>query len=421
MAGPPKPVDAGRRPSVIAQLRALTPAQRNAFLAGFLGWTLDAFDFFVLVFVIPSVAKSFRVSKTDVAFALTLTLACRPIGAFLFGWLADRYGRRRPLMINVLCYAGISLMCAFAPSLGAFLVLRALFGVAMGGEWGVGAALAMESVPPETRGLLSGLLQEGYVVGYLLAAVVYPLVAPRFGWRAMFVVGVLPALLVLFVRFSVTESPAWINELAQGRTSASPFAVIRQNWRLFGYLVLLMTAFNFMSHGTQDLYPTFLQVQRKLPPATVSIIAVIYNLGALMGGIAFGAWSQRAGRKRAIVWAALLALPWIVPWVLAPVWPLLAVSAFGLQFMVQGAWGVIPIHLSELAPAEMRGTFAGAAYQLGNLFASINAPLQTSIAHSHHGNFALALGSVTAVVVLAVALITASGREAKGARMAAPA
>ncbi len=400
------------------QLRALTPAQRNAFAASFLGWTLDAFDYFVLIFVIEDIGKAFHTDKTHIAFATTLTLAFRPLGALCFGWAADRYGRRLPLMINIVCYSVISLLCGFAPNLTVFLALRALFGIAMGGEWGLGASLAMESVPPETRGILSGLLQEGYVVGYLLAAVANWIVVPRLGWRWMFFVGLLPAFLSLFIRSRVQESPVWEqhHRSQQAVSAASPPLgdLLRQHAGLFFYLVALMTAFNFMSHGTQDLYPTFLKAQRHLSTGTVSTIAIIYNIGALIGGMFFGTLSQSIGRRRAIVIAALLALPIVPLWAFAPSLALLTLGAFMMQFMVQGAWGVIPGHLTELAPNALRSTFTGFAYQLGNLFASINLPLQTELAKRYGDNLALAMASVVGVVLLAVALITAVGREARG-------
>ena len=400
------------------QLRALTPVQRNAFLAAYLGWTLDAFDFFILVFVIPDVAKTFKVEKTAVTYAIFLTLAFRPVGAFLFGWLGDRYGRRIPLLIDVVFYSVMELLSGFAPTLTAFLVLRAIFGIAMGGEWGLGASLAMETVPARTRGLLSGILQQGYPVGYLLAAIVFRFVFPVLGWRWMFFIGVLPALLSLFIRFGVKESPVWVQS-QKARATQNLGQSVKQNLGLFAYMAVLMAAFNFMSHGTQDNYPTFLRVQRHFSPDTVSTIAIIYNVGAICGGIFFGALSQRIGRRRAIVIAALLALPIVPLWAYSRTAAMLALGAFGMQFFVQGAWGVIPAHLSELAPNVLRGTFTGLAYQTGNLIASYNATLQSRIADSHGGDYRLALASVILVVLVAVAGITALGREAPGADFAA--
>ena len=358
-------------------LGSLNADQKNAFAASFLGWTLDSFDYFLLIFVISDVASEFHVDNTAVAYATTLTLAMRPVGALIFGWAADRYGRRLPLMLDILFYSLIELVTGFSPNLTTFLVLRALFGIGMGGEWGVGASLAMESAPEEARGLLSGILQEGYVVGYLLAAVAYAFVFPVLGWRWMFFIGVLPALLSLFIRLRVRESPVWQKTR---REKLDWPALIKGNWTRFLYLVLLMTAFNFMSHGTQDIYPTFLKKQHHFNPHTVSAIAIIYNIGALCGGIFFGALSQTYGRRKAIVTAALLALPLVPLWAFSHTAGMLALGAFLMQFMVQGAWGAIPAHLTELSPNALRGVFPGLAYQLGNLCASINGPLQTTIA-----------------------------------------
>ena len=398
--------------STVAELRTLTSDQRNTFLASFLGWTLDAFDFFVLVFVLKDVAKTFHTDKTHVALAIMLTLACRPIGAFLFGLAAERYGRRTPLMIDIVLFSVLELLSGFAPNLTTFLVLRALFGIAMGGEWGLGASLAMETVPTKARGMLSGVLQEGYVVGYLFAAVVYRFVAPNLGWRWMFFVGVLPALLSLFIRAKVKESPAWVANAA--KREHLPFReLMRRHGKLFLYVILLMTGFNFLSHGTQDLYPTFLQIQHKLPAATVSNIAIIYNLGALCGGIFFGTLSQRIGRRKAIILACLCALPIIPLWAFSHSLALLTLGAFLIQFCIQGAWGIIPAHLTELAPAALRGTLPGLAYQLGNLIASVNGPLQTHFAESRGDNYGMAMAVVVTVALVIVPVLAGLGREAR--------
>jgi SHS family lactate transporter-like MFS transporter len=398
---------------MMAQLRALTPDQRNAFLAAYLGWALDAFDYFILIFVINDVAKSFHVDPKVIGYATTLTLMCRPVGAFLFGVAADRIGRRIPLVVDVILYSLLELCSGFAPSATAFLVLRALFGVAMGGEWGLGASLVMETVPAEARGLLSGILQQGYPVGYLLAAVAFYTIFPLLGWRWMFFLGALPALLSLFIRFCVKESPTW-EKAQRTQQSLNLGAAIRSNLGLFFGMVLLMTGFNFMSHGTQDVYPTFLREQRHFSPHTTGLIAIIYNIGAIAGGILFGSLSQRIGRRRAIVTAALLALPVVPLWAFSHSAAWLALGAFVMQFFVQGAWGVIPAHLSELSPNALRGVFTGFAYQVGNLIASVNLPLQQSIAKNHGGSYALSQAVVIAVVLVAVAVITSLGREAKG-------
>jgi SHS family lactate transporter-like MFS transporter len=342
----------------------------------------------------------------------------RPLGAFLFGIAADRFGRRPTLMINILFYSFVELLSGFAPTLTVLIILRALYGIAMGGEWGIGASLTMESIPPKTRGSVSGILQAGYPTGYLLAAILYGSAFHFLGWRGMFMVGVLPALLVLFIRKNVEESPAWQERRAQ---PTEPRGTIKGNWGLFLYVILLMTLFNSFSHGTQDIYPTFLQVQQKFSPPVVSTIAVIYNLGAIFGGLFFGAYSEHVGRRRAIIIAALLALPVIPLWAFSNNVVLLTIGAFLIQFFVQGAWGVIPVHLNELSPNSVRGTFPGFAYQLGNLFASKNGTLQASMAVSFGNNYGLALGITAGVVAALVAVVTACGPEAHGVKFGAEA
>ena len=376
-----------------SHFREMTSPQRRAFVASYLGWMLDAFDFFLLVMVVRHVAADFHTEVKAVSYAIFLTLAMRPVGALLFGYIADRYGRRPALMGSILLYAVVELLSGFAPSLGAFLVLRAIFGIGMGGEWGVGASLAMESVPAKSRGVLSGILQQGYPAGYLLAALTYWVVFPHFGWRGMFIVGSFPALLVLFIRSGVDESPAWLARRSQsGGERAVPLAgmlsTLKTRWPLFLYMIALMTAFNCFSHGTQDLYPSaFLEKQRGLSTATVSKIAIVYNLGAITGGILFGAFSQRIGRRRAIIFAALLALPMIPFWIGPTSAAALALGGFLIQFAVQGAWGVVPAHLNELSPSAVRGTFPGLAYQLGNLVASYLSPFQVALAERHGGTY----------------------------------
>jgi SHS family lactate transporter-like MFS transporter len=395
----------------IAALSGWTTEQKHVVAASFLGWSLDAFDFFLLVFVLKDIAQEFGTDISNVTLAILLTLAMRPIGAFIFGRAADRWGRRPTLMVDVLLYSIIEFASGFSPNLTVLILLRALYGVAMGGEWGVGASLTMESIPPHARGFVSGLLQSGYPTGYFMASIVYGLLFPLIGWRGMFMVGVLPALLVLYIRRSVPESPSWTP--AKGARSDT-LAILKSHWRLGIYAIALMTAFNFFSHGTQDIYPTFLEVQHGLSPHAVGLIAVIYNIGAICGGILFGSLSERFGRRRTIIIAALLSLSALPLWAFSTSPVLLAAGAFLMQFMVQGAWGVVPVHLNELSPDSARGTFPGFVYQLGNLLASVNATLQAAIAAHYGGNYGLALAVVAGTVALAIAALTALGTEAKG-------
>jgi MFS transporter, SHS family, lactate transporter len=401
----------------LAHFRRLTATQRNTFIACFLGWSLDAFDFFILTFCVSAIATEFHAQVSAVLEAVFLTLAMRPVGAFLVGAIADRYGRRPALMIDIIAYSVFELASAFAPSLHIFLIMRALFGIAMGGEWGVGAALAFETLPKENRGFFSGLLQEGYVVGYLLAALAYATIFRWIGWRGMFVVGALPAFLVIYIRTKVDESPAW----RQGRGSAvgvqrSLGKDIVKYFGTFIFLAVLMFAFNAYSHGTQDIYPTFLQKNRGFSPKTVGLVAIVYSVGALLGGIVFGSWSERVGRRKAIVIAAVLSIPMIPLWAYSHSAPIIALGSFLMQFMVQGAWGVIPAHLNELSPPAVRGTFPGLAYQLGNLLASRNSVIQAKIAEHHFGgNYAPVLAWTALLVAALVAIVASSGREAKGA------
>jgi MFS transporter, SHS family, lactate transporter len=400
----------------LGHFRRLTPVQRNTFVACFLGWSLDAFDFFILIFCVNALATQFQTKVSAITEAIFLTLAMRPVGAFLFGLMADRFGRRPTLMVDIIAYSVFELASAFAPSLKFFLIMRAFFGIAMGGEWGVGAALAFETLPAEGRGFFSGLLQEGYVVGYLMAALMYGTVFPIVGWRGMFVIGALPAFLVIYIRTKVEESPAWLQGRASHKAERHLGKDILAHVGSFLFLVVLMFAFNSFSHGTQDLYPTFLQKNHQFSPQTVGLIAIIYNIGALLGGILFGTWSERIGRRKAIVIAALLAIPVIPLWAYSHTVPMLALGGFLMQFMVQGAWGVIPAHLNELSPPAVRGTFPGFAYQLGNFLASRNAVIQAKLVERRYGgSYPPVLAGTVVIVALLVAIVTWSGHEKKGA------
>jgi len=389
--------------------------QRNALLAGFLGWTLDAFDFFVLTYVLSDVARDFHRSRPDIALTLTASLAMRPVGAVIFGLLADRYGRRLPLMLDVVFYSIVEVLSGFAPSYSTFLVLRLLYGIGMGGEWGVGASLTLESVPVRWRGFISGLLQEGYALGNILAAVAYFTIFPHFGWRALFFVGGSPALLSLFIRANVKESAAWHSSRTDWTTY---WLVVRRNWKRFLYLVLLMAMMNFMSHGTQDLYPTFLSKTRGYSPHWTAIISIIAGIGAICGGLTFGAYSDRIGRRRAMITAALLGVVAIPLWILSPTTALLIAGGFAMQFMVQGAWGVIPAHINELSPGQLRGFFPGLAYQLGVLIASSISYIEPVLGERF--SYTQSMGVLAAAVLSIGALVIYFGPEAKGAHFGGP-
>jgi MFS transporter, SHS family, lactate transporter len=399
----------------------LTAQQKKVVLAAFLGWTLDAFDFFILVFTLPAIAQEFGVKVPDVAYAIFLTLAMRFIGAFIFGRLADRFGRKPLLMIDIVCFSILGAAAALAPSLAVFLVLRALFGIAMGGEWGLGSSLTMESIPPRSRGLVSGILQCGYPAGYLLASIVFGIFfgesffGVTFGWRAMFLFSLLPALVVLFIRSHVPESPAFAE--AQAKPKRSFLATLGAHWRVSLFAVVLMMFFNLFSHGTQDLYPVFLEKQHYFDHHTVSLVLIVANLGAIAGGLLFGHISEKIGRVNAITIASLLALPVIPLWAYASTPMLLALGAFVMQFAVQGAWGVIPVHLNEIVPGSVRATLPGFIYQAGNFLASYNGPFQAKLAEAPGNSYGYALALIAAVVAIAVAITIRFSPERRGGVM----
>ncbi|WP_205438993.1 MFS transporter [Edwardsiella tarda] len=397
---------------------AWSSQQRHVAIASFLSWTLDAFDFFILVFLLSDIASAFHVDVEQVTMAILLTLAVRPIGALIFGRAAEKYGRRPILMLNIICFSVFELLSAAAPSLLIFLLLRVLYGVAMGGIWGVASSLTMETIPDRSRGLMSGIFQAGYPFGYLLAAVIYGLFAQWLGWRGMFVIGAIPIVLLPYIYFYVPESPVWLAAKAHRQSGMPLWPVLRRNWKLCIYLVVLMAAFNFFSHGTQDLYPTFLKVQHGFSANVISIIAVSYNIASIAGGIFFGTLSERIGRKRAIMLAALLALPVIPLWAFSGGSLMLGIGAFLMQFMVQGAWGVIPTYLNELVPASARAVLPGFVYQLGNLLASVNATLQASIAAHHGQNYALAMAITAGSIAVIIAILISFGRDTRGVAMA---
>jgi MFS transporter, SHS family, lactate transporter len=407
----------------VAGKSPLTADQRNAFIAALLGWTMDAFDYFLVVLVYADIATTFHHTKTEVAFLTTATLLMRPVGALLFGLWADRVGRRLPLMADVVFYSIVGFLCAFAPNFTVLVILRLLYGIGMGGEWGLGAALAMEKVPAERRGFFSGLLQEGYALGYLLATLASLLVIDQLGlsWRWLFGLSVIPALVSLIIRYRVKESEVWEAEQDRMRLTQTRIRDVLRDpaiIRRFIYLVLLMAAFNWMSHGTQDVYPTFLSATHNhgagLPSTTAKWIVVVYNAGAVIGGLTFGSLSQRFGRRYTVVFLALLGLPIVPLFAYSHTAAMLCLGSFLMQLVVQGAWGVIPAHLTEMSPDAIRGFYPGVTYQLGNLLAAFNLPIQERLAAAHGYPFALAATIVPVLIVVAV--LTAIGKDATGIR-----
>ena len=388
----------------------LTSQQWHAVSASFLGWTLDAFDFFVAIFLVNTLAAQFRVPASKIIFTTFATLAMRPLGALIFGLLADRYGRRTPLMANVVFFSVAELLCGFAPNYTFFLVMRTIYGVGMGGEWGVGSSLAMESVPSKWRGTISGIVQSGYSCGYLLAAIAAKVVLPMWGWRAMFWVGGLPALLAFYIRWQVQETEAWKQNRAPAVSAIA--RVAGAHWKLVVYLVAVMALMNFLSHGTQDLYPHFLQSDRGFSTSTAANLAIIYNVGALVGAMIFGRLSERIGRRRSLVAAAVLALCIIPPWAFGHSFAVLAMGAFLIQVGVQGAWGIIPAHLNELAPDSVRGVVPGVSYQLGVLIASPVNVIEDKL-HLRFG-YSWALAGFEIVVILLLSMVVSLGPERKG-------
>ena len=396
----------------------LNSQQRKVVIAAFLGWTLDAFDFFILVFTLPAIAATFNVRVPDVAYAIFLTLAMRFVGAFVFGRLADRYGRKPLLMIDIVLFSVLGALAAVSPTLTIFLILRALFGIAMGGEWGLGASLAMESIPPASRGLVSGILQCGYPMGYLLASIVYgvfygqTLFGIEFGWRALLLFSIVPALIVLFIRSHVPESPAF----AEARSQPKPgfLKTLGNNWKVSLYAIVLMMFFNLFSHGTQDLYPTFLQKQHHFDTHTVSLVSIVGNVGAIVGGLLFGYASEKIGRVNAITIGALLALPAIPLWAYSSTPIMLAAGAFVMQFAVQGAWGVIPVHLNEIVPGAVRATLPGFVYQIGNFLASYNGPFTARLAEQPGNSYGQVLAIVVGIVAVVIAILIRFSPERRG-------
>jgi MFS transporter, SHS family, lactate transporter len=407
---PPNSAVSGETASTHLPLNGRNQGYGHAVTAAYLGWTLDAFDFFIVVFLVNTLAHQFNVSKAAIIWTITATLAMRPVGAALFGVLADRYGRRKPLIANVIFFSAMELLSGLAPNYAVFLVLRILFGIGMGGEWGLGASLAMESVPQRHRGLISGVLQSGYSMGYLLAAIATLLVLPTLGWRAMFWVGGAPALLAFYISWRVKETEAWKQHRAPGVRAI--LIALGAFWKTFLYLILIMTLMHALSHGTQDLYPDFLKSARNFSIGSASYIAIIYNVGAIIGGILFGYMSEIWGRRRTMISALFVAVAAIPLWAFGSSLLALTLGAFVMQMGVQGAWGIIPAHLTELSPNAIRGLVPGLAYQIGILLAAPSATVEYSLRDKLGYSWALASFEIGVIVLLGTAI--ALGIEQRG-------
>jgi SHS family lactate transporter-like MFS transporter len=401
---------------LVLENEAITKGWQFAVASSILGWVLDAFDFFVVVFLFDALAGNFHVEKKAIVWTISITLAMRPVGALLFGALADRYGRKKPLMACVVYFSAITILSGFAPNYLFFVVMRALYGIGMGGYWGIGASFAMENAPRERRGVLSGMMQGGYPFGYLLAAVGMLTIMPHLGWRAMFVVGSLLAAVIVVLTYLSPESEAW-KQHRMGSV-ANIFKTLFQHMGSFSYLLLVMVVMSCLSHGTQDLYPDFLKSLPGIKDAMVFGmkplygIPIIYNIGAITGAIFFGHFSERIGRRYAIMVALLLSLLAIPAWAFGGSVLMLVVGSYVMQTGVQGAFGVIPAHLNELSPDAVRSLFPGFVYQLGVLIASPAVSFEFLLRDHYGYPWALTLFEVIVIVLLLI--IFAVGPEQRG-------
>lgn len=387
-----------------------------AVTSGILGWILDAFDFFVVIFLLDTLATHFHVGKSAIVYTLVFTLSMRPLGALIFGSLADRFGRKIPLILCVLFFSSVTVLSGFSPNYSFFLAMRGLYGIGMGGYWGVGASYAMESAPRRWRGIFSGVMQSGYPLGYLLAAVAMQFVVPLFGWRAMFLAGAGLALLIVTLTLLAPESRSW-----KRQHPPSLYLIIRtlfEHFRLFAYLLLVMAVMTCLSHGTQDLYPDFLKsipglANRTLFGMNVLFgLPVLYSIGAIAGALLFGHLSEKIGRRRSIMLALTVSLLSIPAWAFGASLLMVALGSYFMQTGVQGAFGVIPAHLSELSPDAVRSLFPGLVYQLGVLIGSPAVSIEYSL--RNHLGYPLALTVFESTIIVALLFVFALGPERRG-------
>ncbi|KIV83176.1 hypothetical protein PV11_05226 [Exophiala sideris] len=371
-----------------ALLAMLNTQQWLFFLVAFFAWSWDAFDFFTVSLTVSDLAETFDKSTTDITWGITLVLMFRSVGSTIFGIAADRYGRKWPFIINNVLFIILELGTGFTQNYKQFLAVRALFGIAMGGLYGNAAATALEDCPEAARGLISGMLQQGYAFGYLLAtAFSRGLVnTTSHGWRPLFWFGACPPILIILFRLCLPETNTFRARQAlraeQGSLAGTFLSegrvALKRHWLLLIYLVLLMAGFNFMSHGSQDLYPTMLTNQFQFSANAVTVTQVVANLGAMTGGTIVGYCSQIFGRRFSIIFICVIGGALLYPYTFVTTKAVIA-AAFFEQFCVQGAWGVIPIHLMELAPGSIRTFVVGTSYQLGNLASSASSTIESTI------------------------------------------
>ncbi|KAH3680311.1 hypothetical protein WICMUC_000378 [Wickerhamomyces mucosus] len=370
-------------------LKQLNWLQWQYFMIGFLAWSFDAFDYFAVSINVSRLALEFNKSITDITWAMTLVLMLRSIGSILIGYFADRYGRKWSLIGNLLILTILQIGIGFVQNFKQFLAIRAIFGIVMGGMFGVASATSLESSPKISRSILSGIFQQGYAFGYLLViAFQRAFDQTSKTWRALFWFSSLPPSLIIIWRLLLPENEAFIEQKLHFKTQNASFGkdfikIFKKYWLKMLYMIILMTGISFMSHGSQDLYPTLLTKQLNFSNDESTITNTIANLGAIIGGILFGHFSGLLGRRFAITICCIFGGCLIYPWAFSFKNVGINVSVFFLQFFVQGALGIIPIHLSELSPPEFKVFVSGTAYQLGNLAASASSTIESKIGEKY--------------------------------------
>jgi putative sialic acid transporter len=400
------------------------------FFVGFFAWTADAFDFHALSIQTTKLAKWYHTTNTEITTAITLTLLLRSVGAAVFGLLGDRFGRKWPMVANMIILGVLQIATIYSATFQQFLAVRSLFGLFMGGVYGNAVAMALENCPTEARGLMSGIMQQGYSFGYVLAACANLGVGNATEtWKTVFWVAAGLSIAAGLLRCCFPESKQFIEHKKTGQqVTASDFwketkSMLAQEWRMVIYCIILMTWFNYYSHTSQDSYTTFMTDQKELAGLGPTRASIWMKTGACVGGTIIGYLSQWIGRRRAIVGAAFISACLIPAWILPTSETSLSVSGFAIQFFVQGAWGVIPIHLNELSPPAYRSSFPGITYQIGNMISSPSAQIVNAIAESNfvaNGSGELVsaygptMGIATAIIAVGIMVTAGLGPERRG-------